>query len=206
MRAMTAMAPVLILPMRDRNGNALAMDMSRFSPYGQVFQPRGLPLLGLGPLLQGVIGEQTGVGPMGNKMFDPNAQDSIGSLALHPSMKERKAYAAVNPFIPPVLKRGAIGALSAMGPKYSATAPLNTPAALLEMLGSQGATTPQGTLQTPGRQVASALVGQPESVDLKFMKTMQQMSKRRKAMATEGQARTDAIHRSKYMKAQRKER
>ena len=206
MRAMTAMAPVLILPMRDRNGNAMAIDMSRFTPYGQAFQPRGIPLLGVGPLTQSFVGALTGKGAMGNNLFDPNAEDSIGSVNLYPSMRARKTLAAVNPFIPPVVKRGAIGALSAMGPKYSATAPLNTPAALLEMLGSQGATTPQGTLQTPGRQVASALVGQPESVDLKFMKTMQEMSKRRKAMATEGQARTDAIHRSKYMKAQRKER
>lgn len=197
-RPLVSLAPVLTLPVRGPHGEAYAVDLSRFTYFGQIFQPRGLPGMGMGPLVGGGLA-LFGKGPGGMQLFNPDAKDLPGLPPLSPPIWERQAqaFASAMGFIPPLAKRLAIGAASAMGPAFGPRGPKNTPASILELLGSTGARTTGGTRQTPVRQLLAAVAGNVEEVNLPLARRRAAMNKKREVGALTEQIATDALRRGR---------
>jgi hypothetical protein len=116
----------------------------------------------------------TGRTPFGTNIYDPDAPSRYGNVELSPSMSTRKLSALIQGFgvVPPLARRAIIGALSAMGPEFAPERPENTPAKLLELMGSVGAVGPRGTPIGPLRQLIAAIVTTPQTVDMSFMEQL----------------------------------
>jgi hypothetical protein len=182
-QALAESGPVIILPWKDEDGNVMVVDGARFTPWGQIFQPRGM--VGGGPLAASYLQAKTGVTPTGKRIFTPGAQNELGGISLTPSTETMTASSAVQPFVPPLLRRLAIGGLSAAGPEFTNRGPQNFPAKALETLGSYGAIAPEGTRITLPRQLMSALAATPQAMDMDYLRRALQLKRKGQAQATQ---------------------
>ena len=89
-----------------------------------------------------------------------------------------------------------------MGPKFGPLGPKNWQGKALELLGSEGATTPgTGTVQSPIQQIVSALAASPFKTNTNYLKERKAMDKIGSVRATEGQLVADARRRVRAMPA-----
>ena len=131
----------------------------------------------------------------GGRTFDPEAPAEMAGMALEVPVGFRATLAVVETLAPvtPLFGRLLRGALLAMGPEWTPSGPVNTPAGWLDWLGTQGGITHRGQKISTARQLIASFLVSPQAMDDAAAREFAGLAQKRRAAAFRGQKTREAI-------------
>lgn len=197
MKELHAMAPWMVFPKRDRNGSPWVMSVGRLTPWGQMFNPRGMGFITGGPVADMALRMSTGKTLSGFPVVDEAAGDIEGQAPLNPSVGARKLASAAQVALPSFLTAGASLGAALAGPRYDIEGPTNTAGLIADLLGPVGGASNQGVPVEPGAAALGMLFQRPQPMNMDQLNRIKNMKERKKAKAYMEQRMKDA--RSRFL-------